>query len=154
MTHYTYLPSFLLFPPLGQSKVPNCIVLCVCGISIALCFFPSSIRFFFTLYKELLEIHVIFVSSTNIRRTCKFSSSNYELLNRQVRFAPYSTNIRRIELVRKFDRSPSGWLRLTVVLPTQSRTLMGQEVDGRSIHTGPNVLLGGQVCGGGSLADP
>ena len=106
MTHRTYLPSFLLFPPLGQSKVPNCIVLCVCGISIALCFFPSSIRFFFTLYKELLEIHVIFVSSTNIRRTCKFSSSNYELLNRQVRFAPYSTNIRRIELVRKFDRSP------------------------------------------------
>jgi hypothetical protein len=50
---------------------------------------------------------VIFVSSTNIRRTCKYSSSNYELLNRQVRFAPYSTNIRRIELVRKFDRSPT-----------------------------------------------
>jgi hypothetical protein len=102
-----YLPTLPLLPPPGQSKVPNCIVLCVCGISIVLCFFPSSIRIFFTLYKELLEIHVIFVSSTNIRRTCKYSSSNYKLLNRQVRFAPYSTNIRRIELVRKFDRSPS-----------------------------------------------
>jgi hypothetical protein len=45
-------------------------------------------------------------SSTNIRRIVEYDSSNYKLLKRGVRFAPYSTNIRRIEHVRKFDRSP------------------------------------------------
>jgi len=34
-------------------------------------------------------------------------STNYKLLKRGVRFAPYLADIRRIEHVRKFDQSPN-----------------------------------------------
>ena len=63
-------------------------------------------------------------SLTNIRRIVEYNSSNYKLLKRGVRFAPYSTNICRIEHVRKFDRSPRDASRATNLLATLNPRLV------------------------------